>query len=93
MEPSVESLLESPIAELSLDSNFSTKLSFSIPRDQEKYEVHQAKLLYLVRLDTSGSLPGIPEGPVSDRVTHCHLSHRHGTHTEGLGVVFKDVIL
>jgi len=34
-------------------------------------------------------LPGIPEGAVTDRLTHCHSSLRHGTHTVGLGIVFK----
>ena len=37
----------------------------------------------------SGRSPGIPEGAVWDRLTHCHSIHRHGTHTVGLGIVFK----
>ena len=72
----LESLLESPIAELSLDSNFPTKLLISIPRDQAKYDVHQAQPLYSVRLDTSERSPGIPEGAVNDRLTNCHSFHR-----------------
>jgi hypothetical protein len=49
--------------------------------------VHQAEPLYLVRLNTSGRLPGIPEGAIRDRLTHCHSSLRHSTHTIGLGIV------
>ena len=49
LEPSVESLVESPVVELSLNS-FSTKCSISIPRDQGNYAVHQAEPSYLVRL-------------------------------------------
>jgi hypothetical protein len=40
-----------------------------------------------------GRLPGIPEGAVSDRLTHCHSSHWHGTHTVGLGIVFQGSLL
>ena len=36
LDPFVESLVESPFMELSLDSNFPTLLSISIPRDQGK---------------------------------------------------------
>ena len=75
--------------ELSLDSNLPTIHSISIPRDQGKYKVHQAEPLYLVRLDTTGRSPGIPEGAVNDRLTHCHSSLRHSTHTVGLGIVFQ----
>jgi hypothetical protein len=37
--------------------------------------------------------PGIPEGAVCDRLTHCHSSHGHGTHTVGLGIVFQGLLL
>ena len=53
-------LLESSIAELSLDSNFSTVLAVSIPRVKGKYTVRQAEPLYLVRLNTTGKYPGVP---------------------------------
>jgi phage terminase large subunit-like protein len=34
----------------------------------------------LIKLSTSGGgSPGVPEDAVSDRLTHCHLSIRHGT--------------
>jgi hypothetical protein len=74
LEPSIESLLESPIAELSLNSGL---LSISIPQDLGKYLVHQAEPLYLARLNTTGRSPGIPEGACKDRLTHCH--HPLGT--------------
>jgi len=90
LEPSIESLMESPSAKLSLDSNL---LSVSIPRYQGKYMVHQAEPLYLARLNTIGRSPGIPEGTVKDRLTHCHSSLRHGTHTIGLGIVFQGLLL
>jgi len=90
LEPSVESLLKSPTAELSLDSNL---LSVPIPQDQGKYMAHQAEALYLARLNTTGRSPGIPEGAVKDRLTHCHSSLRHGTHTVGLGIVFQGLLL
>ena len=51
--------------------------------------VHQAEPLYLARLDTTGRSPGIPEGAVKDRLTHCHSSLRHGTHNIGLGDCFS----
>jgi len=92
LEPSIESLLESPITELSLDSNLSTIFSISIPWDQGKYEVHQAEPPCFVRLSTSGRSPGVPEGTVNDRLTHCHSSHRHGFHTVGSGIVFQGLL-
>jgi len=55
--------------------------------------VHEAEPLYLARLNTSGRSPGIPEGAVKDRLTHCHSSLRHGTHTIGLGIVFQGLLL
>jgi len=55
--------------------------------------VHQAEPLYLARLNTTERSPGIPEGAVEDRLTHCHSSLRHGTHTLGLGVVFQGLLL
>jgi len=90
LEPSVESLLQSPISEFSLNSELlsisesflkspiaelsvdSELFSISIPYDLGKYLVHQAEPLYLARLNTIGRLPGIPEGAVKDRLTHCH---------------------
>jgi hypothetical protein len=93
LERSVEYFLGSPIAELSLDSSFPTVLSILIPQDQGKYTVHQAEPLYMVRLNTSGRSPSIPEGAVSDRLTHSHSSHKHGTHTLGLGIVFQGLLL
>ena len=91
LEPSVESLLESAIVELSLDSQL---FSVSIPQDQGKYLVHRAEPLCLARLNTTRRLlPGIPEGAVKDRLTHCHSSLRHGTHTVGLGIVFQGLLL
>ena len=89
-EPTVESLLESPIAELSLDSGL---FSISIPQDQGKCLVHQAQPVYLARLSTTGRSPGIPEGAGKDRLTHCHSFLRHGTHTLGLGIVFQGLLL
>jgi len=48
----------------------------------------------LIKLSTSGGgSPGVPEDAVSDRLTHCHLSIRHGTHTVGLGIVFQGLLL
>jgi len=79
--------------ERSLDSNFSIIFSISIMQDQGKYEVHQVKPPSLVRLSTSERSPGVPEGAVSDRLTHCHSSHRHSTHTVGLGIVFQGFLL
>jgi len=67
----VESLVKSSIAELSLDSEL-----FSIPQDQGKYLVHQVQPLYLARLNKIGRSPGIPEGAVKDRLTHCPSSLR-----------------
>ena len=55
--------------------------------------VHQAEPLYLARLNTTGMSPGIPEGAVKDRLTRCHSSLRHGTHTIGLGIVFQGLPL
>jgi len=55
--------------------------------------VHQVEPLYLARLNTTGRSPDIPEGAVKDRLTHCHSSHRHGTHTVGLGIVFQGLLL
>ena len=78
--------------ELSVDSNFSI-ISISILQDQGNYEVHQAEPPSLVRLSTSGRLPGVPEGAVSNRLTHCHSSHRHSTHTVRLGIVFQGFLL
>jgi len=83
-------LPEFPIAELFLDSEL---FSTSIPKDQGKYLVHQAELLYLARLNATGRSPGIPEGAVKDRLTHYHSSLRHGTHTVGLGIVFQGLFL
>jgi hypothetical protein len=79
--------------EFSLDSNFSVIFSISILRDQGKYEVHQAEPPCLIRLSTSGRSPGVPEGAVSDRLTHCNSSHRHGSHTVGLEIVFQGLLL
>ena len=42
---------------------------------------------------STGRLPAIPEGAVSDIRTHCHSSLCHGTHTVGLGVVFQGSLL
>ena len=42
---------------------------------------------------STGRLPGIIEGAVSDRLTHCHSFDRHGTHTVGLGIVFQGSLL
>jgi hypothetical protein len=55
--------------------------------------VHLAEPLYLARLNTTGRLPGIPEGAVKDRLTHCHSSLRHGTQTIELGIVFQGLLL
>jgi hypothetical protein len=55
--------------------------------------IHQAEPLYLVRLNTTGMSPGIPEGAVNDRLTHCHSFLRHGTHTVGLGIDFQGLLL
>jgi len=69
------------------------RLSISIPQDLGKYLVHQAEPLYLARLNTTERSPGIIEGAVEERLTHCHLSRRHGTHTIGLGIVFQGLLL
>jgi len=53
----------------------------------------QSPYIYLVRLNTTGRSPSIPEGAVSDRLTHCHLSVRHSMHTVGLGIVFQGLLL
>jgi hypothetical protein len=58
------------------------------PDDEE-----EAEPLYLVWLNTTGRSPGITEGAVSDRLTHCHSSLRHGTHTVELGTVFQGLLL
>jgi len=55
--------------------------------------IHQAEPLYLVRLNTTGRSPTIPEGAVNVRLTHCHSSLRHGMHTIGLGIVFQGLLL
>jgi len=55
--------------------------------------VHQAESLYLARLNTTGRSPGISEDAVKDRLTHCHSSLRHGTHTIVLGIVFQGLLL
>jgi len=88
LKPSVESLLKSPIVELSFGSEL---FSISIPQDQGKYLVHQADPLCLGRLNTNGRSSGIPEGTVKDRLTRCHSSLRHGTNTVGLGIVVQGV--
>ena len=90
LEPSIESLLNSPNAELSLDSGLP---SISTPEDVGKYLVRHAKPQYLERLNTTGRSPGIPEGAVTDRHTHYHSSPTHGTHTVGLGIVFQGLLL
>ena len=90
LEPSVESLLEPLVVELSLHSNL---LSISIPHDQGKHVVYQAEPLHLARLNTTGRSPGIPEGAVKDGLTHCHSSLRHGTDTVGLGIIFQGLFL
>jgi len=90
LEPSVESLLESRVVELSLDSEL---FSISIPQDLGKYLVHQAEPLYLARLNKTGRSPGIPECAVEDRLTLCHSSLKHGIHTIGLGIVFQSLLL
>ena len=87
---SVESLLKCPIAEFSLDSEL---ISISIPQDLGKYMVHQAEPLYLARLNTTGRSPGIPKCAVKDRLTQCHLSLRHDTHTIEMGIVFLGLLL
>jgi len=58
-----------------------------------KYMGHQAEPLYLARLNTPGRSPSIPEGAVKDRLTHCHSSLSHGTHTIGLGIVYRGLLL
>ena len=77
--------------ELSLDSNFPT-LTILFPQGQGKYTVHQAEPLYLVRLNTSGRSPGIPEGADKDRLNRCHSFHRLSTHTIGLANVFLGLL-
>ena len=68
--------------EFSLDSNFSMILSISIPRNQGKYEVHQAEPPCLLRLIKSGRSPGVQRVLiVTDSPTVIH--------TVGLQIVFK----
>jgi len=55
--------------------------------------VHQAEPLNLAMLNTSGRSPDFPEGASKDRLTHCHSSLRHGTHTIGMGIVFQGLLL
>lgn len=90
LKPSIESLLESSIMELSHDSDL---FSVLIPQDLWKYLVHQAEPLYLAKLNTAGRSPIIPEGAVKDRLTHCYSSLRHGTHTIGLGIVSQRLLV
>ena len=47
----------------------------------------------MTRLNTTWCSPGIPESAVKDRLTNCHLSLRHGTHTVSLGTVFRGLLL
>jgi len=54
--------------------------------------VHQAEPLYLARLNTTGRSPGNPEDAAEDRLNHRKSSLRHGTHTEGLGIVFQGLL-
>jgi hypothetical protein len=63
--------------------------SILIPRNQGKYEVSKAEPPCLGRLSTSWRSPCITECAFIGRLTHCQSSHRHGTHTVGLGIVFK----
>jgi len=51
------------------------------PSHNRRGIIHQAEPLYTVRLNTIGKSPGIPEGAVGDRLTHCHSSLRHGTYS------------
>ena len=46
-----------------------------------------------VRLVTSGSSPGILQRAVLNSLTHCHSSYRHGSHTVGMGIIFKGLLL
>ena len=55
--------------------------------------VHQAEPLYLARLNTTVRSPGIPKCAVKDRLTQCHLSLRHDTHTIEMGIVFLGLLL
>ena len=71
----VESLLKSSTVELSLDCEL---FSISIPQDQGKYLVHQVQPLYLAKLNKTGRSPGVSEGAVKDRLTHCPSSVRYG---------------
>ena len=72
-----------------MGSDLLSLFSVLIPQIWRKYQVHQAELPYLVRLNTSGMSPGIPECAALGRLAHCHSSHRHSAHTLGLGIVFS----
>jgi len=88
-----EPVSESTDVERSLCSKVMLMCFISVPRARWNYTVHQVEPHYLVSLHYSGRSPGIPEGAVCDRLTHYHLSHGHGTHTIGLGIVFQGLIL
>jgi len=70
-------------------------ISVGVPNAEPSHDrggiilIHQVEPPYLVRLNTTGRSPGVPEGAVSDRLTYCHLFLRHGTHTVGLEIVFQ----
>ena len=81
-----EPLSESPGAELSTYFKFSTVFSIWIPRVMGKCPPGSNPIPSKAEI-TPGRSPGIPGCAV--RVTHCHSSHRHGTHTVGLGIFFK----
>jgi hypothetical protein len=58
-----------------------------------KNSVHQAEPPRLVRLQYNWEVAWYPRGRRLDRLAHCDSSHRHGTHTVGLGIVFQGLVL
>jgi hypothetical protein len=53
----------------------------ALPQQRGIILIYQADPLYLVRINTTGRSPSIPEGAVNDRLTHCHSSLTYCTHT------------
>jgi hypothetical protein len=84
LEPTLESLQESPAKECSMGSGLFFVSPILVPRVQRKYQVQQAEPPCLVSVITSGRLPGIPEWAIFSRLTHCHSSYRYRAHTVGL---------
>jgi hypothetical protein len=53
----------------------------------------QAEPQCLARLQYNWQVAWYPRGRRLVRLTHCHSSRRHGTHTVGLGIAFQGLLL